>query len=532
VVVESADQLQTRLRSFASGNRTESEGLAGVAGWEAPKIAFLFTGQGSQYVGMGRALWETEPTFRKVIERCDEILHPLLGRSLRSVMHGECDEGLLDETGYTQPALFALECAIAEVWQSWGIRPTLVLGHSIGEFAAAYLAGIFTLEDGLRLVAERARLMQSLPADGAMAAVFASEARVREALHGRETELSVAAVNAIDNVVVSGSRTALRAVLEELARDSISSRLLKVSHAFHSPLMEPVSQDFEIFARAIPFSSPGIGLVSNLSGGVVRDGTMSTPDYWTRQLRESVRFMDGVRTVESAGIDVVIEIGPAPVLIGLARRTMSGDSRLWGPSLRKGRNDWQQILETLAAIHLRGVEVDWERFDSCEPRRKVTLPTYPWQRKRYWIDWGDQVLWTKSRMSSVPSGADHPILGRRWDLPASLPGAHVWESVIDLTRLKYASDHRIAGMTVLPVAVFLDLARAAGREAGLGGDTIVMEGVQLHKPLYLQNAASRTLQVSVREASTGGECAVHSREVDRPEAAWTLHMTSHLRRAV
>jgi acyl transferase domain-containing protein len=532
VVGEAAPQFQERLGAFAAGHGPGVPELSGVAGWEAPKIAFLFTGQGAQYVGMGRVLWKTEPTFRSFLERCDELLRPHLDRSLLSVMHAESDDPLLDETGYTQPALFALECAIAEVWRSWGIRPSLVLGHSIGEFAAAYVAGLFSLEDGLRLVAERGRLMQALPRDGAMAAVFADEARVREALRGREAAVSIAAVNARDNVVVSGARDAVRAVLEELARASISARPLKVSHAFHSPLMDPVQHGFETSARQIPFATPAIGLVSNLTGRVIRDNAMSRPDYWTRQLREPVRFMDGVRTLEAEGCDIALEIGPAPVLIGLGQRSVARDGTLWATSLRKGRDDWQQMLETLGSLHVRGAPVDWERFDRHEPRRKVSLPTYPWQRKRYWIDWGDRALWTEARTpgasSSASSGPEHPVLGRRWALPASLTGAHVWQSVIDATRLSYATDHRIAGMTVVPVAVFLELAVAAGQEAGLCAGQLVVEDVRLHKPLYLQET-SRTLQVSVREVANGGECAVHSREADRPETAWTLHMTSHLR---
>ncbi len=532
IVASSTDQLRARLGTFAAGAKPEAPILTGVAGWEAPKIAFLFTGQGAQYVGMGRVLWETEPTFRSVIDRCDEILQPQLGRSLRSVMHDDSAEALLDETGYTQPALFALECAISEVWRSWGIRPSLVLGHSIGELAAACVAGVFSLEDGLRLVAERARLMQALPRDGAMAAVFAGEARVRDALRGREAEVSVAAVNADDNVVVSGRRDAVRAVLDELARDSISARPLTVSHAFHSPLMDPARQAFEESARRTPFSPPTLGIVSNLTGRVVRDDAMSNAGYWARQLREPVRFLDGIRTLEAEGVDIVVEIGPAPILIGLGRRSVQGDAGLWVTSLRKGRDDGQQMLETLAALHVRGAAVDWERFGGHASRRKVSLPTYPWQRKRYWIDWGDRVLWTESRMSTASAGAEHPVLGRRWALPVSLTGQHVWESVVDTTRLTYATDHRIAGMTVLPVAVFLELALAAGREAGLGGEALVVEGVQLHKPLYLQDTSSRTLQVSVREGSQGGECAVHSRAADRPETPWTLHMTSHLRRAI
>jgi acyl transferase domain-containing protein len=466
-----------------------------------------------------------------VIDRCDEALRSSRDHSLLSVLHA-ADGTLLDQTGYTQPALYAIECALAEVWKSWGIAPHLVLGHSVGEYAAAYVAGVFSLEEGLQLIAERARLMQSLPSGGSMAAVLADEARVRPLIVGREGELSLSAVNAADSVVVSGTDVAVSALVDELARQGIEHRRLNVSHAFHSPLMAPIEEAFEARARQTRFASPRPGLVSNLTGRVVTDARALQADYWRRQLREPVRFMEGMRTLQAEGCTVFVEIGPAPVLVGLGRRCVTDGGALWAPSLRHGRDDWSQMLESLAALHVHGVEVDWEGFDRDRPRRKVRLPTYPWQRKAYWIEWGQRKPWAaESAVAASPRGGpEHALLGRPWPAPAARPGAHVWESVLDSNRLPYVDDHRIAGTTVVPVAVFLDMAMAAGHEAAIGNGNLVLEGVQLHKPLYLPPSSRRALQVSLSEEGDGAECAVHSRPVDDAGAAWTLHMTSRMRK--
>jgi microcystin synthetase protein McyG len=390
-----------RLAVRAGSNRELADGLrSGVTGGEplpgvwrghvpgsgAPEVAFLFTGQGSQYSGMGRELFETQPTFRRALERCDEILRPRLAEPLLRVIYPEPGQTTpLDDTAYTQPALFSLEYALAELWRSWGVEPTVVMGHSVGEYVAACLAGVFSLEDGLRLIAERGRLMQALPRGGEMAAVFADEARVRAALIGHERAVSIAAVNGPDNVVVSGEAGALRAVLDALRADGIKSKGLTVSHAFHSPLMDPILEAFEVEVGRVSLSSPKVGLVSNLSGALAGRGEVETPAYWRRHLREAVRFSDSMRVLAERGTSVFVEIGPGTTLLGMGRRGAEQGNLAWLASLRKGRGDWEQILESLAGLYVRGVGVDWKGFDADYPRQKVALPTYPFQRERYWM---------------------------------------------------------------------------------------------------------------------------------------------------
>jgi acyl transferase domain-containing protein/SAM-dependent methyltransferase len=381
------------LAAFAAG--AEAPGLVQgrVVGAEPPEVAFLFTGQGSLAPNAGRALFETQPTFRRAIARCDALLRPHLERPLLSVLYPDAGDGdgtdgagahLLSQAAYAQPALFALQYALAELWRSWGVAPTAVAGHSAGEYAAACVAGLFGLEDGLRLIATRGRLLQSLPPDGEMAAVFAPEDRVRAALAPYAAEVALAAVNGPESVVVSGRRGAVGEVLRGLVEAGIECRRLDIALASHSPLVEPVLDALEGAAATVAYERPQMGLVSGLTGELTSLAAAGQPGYWRRHLRQPVRFAAAMDTLYAQGHHVFVEIGPHPTLLGMARRAVAEDFGTWLPSLRQDRDAWEQMAESLGALYAAGVDPDWAGFDRDYPRRRVHLPTYPWERARYW----------------------------------------------------------------------------------------------------------------------------------------------------
>ncbi len=291
----------------------------------------------------------------------------------------------IDRTEYTQPALFAMEYALASMWMSWGVMPTAALGHSVGEYVAACIAGVFSLEDGLALVAERGRLMGALPPGGAMAAIRADEAFVDAALAPWRAELAIAALNGPGSVVVSGDGRALSALRSKLEQEGVKVTPLVVSHAFHSPLVEPMLDAFATAAGTVEYAAPLFDLVSNVTGEIA-GARMASAAYWREHVRAPVRFADGMRALAGAGCDAFLEIGPHPVLLGMGRECLPDHPGAWLPSLRRGRGDWEQLLESLAALYVRGTGVDWKGFDAGSACRRVVLPTYPFQRERCWVD--------------------------------------------------------------------------------------------------------------------------------------------------
>jgi acyl transferase domain-containing protein/acyl-CoA synthetase (AMP-forming)/AMP-acid ligase II len=443
VLADCGDELRRRLGAFAAGDPAGV--LTGRCALEPrPRIVFLFTGQGAQYAGMARRLYDTSPTFRKAMNRCAEILEGHWDEPLTKVLfESGSGESKLDETEYTQPALFAVEYALAELWRSWGIEPDALLGHSVGEYVAASLSGALGMEDALSLVAERARLMQARPKDGAMAAILEEPPAVAEFVAGHEHELAIAAINGPRAVTVSGALPAVERVLSEFQMRGVPAERLAVSHAFHSPLMDPVLDPFERIASSFDIAPLRIPVASNVTGAVMEPGFVPTASYWRRHTRSTILFSRCVEAVtrrvaaDDAGArQIFIEVGPKPTLIGLSRACVSGERAVWIPSLKEGVDEWQTLLSAAARVSLLGGPIDWHRFDGDYDRKLVTAPTYPFQRRGYWLNDGGTAaprpVTAPGALAELPAepersdgGAGGDVSLSRDDVLSAAPGARL-----------------------------------------------------------------------------------------------------------
>ena len=509
LVVDSVAGARDLLAGLAE-NRLGPGAMRGECG-DPPKTAWLFTGQGSQYPGMARELFDAEPVFADTVQRCAEAVDGMLPRPLLEVMFAtDSDAGeTLRHTSFAQPALFAVEMGLARLWQSWGIEPDVVLGHSVGQYAAACVAGVFSLEDGARLIAERGRLFGSLPEGGRMVAVFADAQKV-DRVAEEFPHISVAAYNG-PNTVLSGPGADLEEIVAKLSGDGLRCTWLDTSHAFHSELLDPVLDEFETYAKGFEFAVPYLPLVCNRTGAVLTADTPLDAQYWRRHSRQPVQFAESVRTVAALGCSVLMEIGPQPVLTNAAMQAWPESSA--APRaivcLRKDADARRQMAEAVGAAYVAGHRPDFAALHHRSHYR-LELPTYPFQRRR---------IWPKTSGATGVTGGGTAVPGILGNVKDLASGDAVYTSRWSVKSQPWLSHHVIYGTVVVPGATYAAMALAAA------GTPAQARDVFFYEPIILPEKASREVQLTLHPLDDGGGWTfqVHSRPYGDRDSEWSLN---------
>lgn len=519
VVARTRGEFANTLGSFIRNESPAGIVQGRVASTNSGRLLFVFSGQGSQWAGMGKTLLAEEPLFRAKLEEIDVLIQQHARFSLLEEISAADDRSRLGETEIAQPALFGLQVALAELFKSWGIVPDAVVGHSVGEVAAAHICGALTLEDAVRLVVLRGRIMQKATGNGKMVwAALPADSAMR-VLAGREDQVAVAAINDPTSVVLSGESDAIDKVVAGLEQREIVTRPLRVNYAFHSPQMDPLARELIGTLGQLNAKTGSISHYSTVTGALV-NGTALAPEYWGRNVRATVNLAEALRVAIGDGYRTLVEIGPHPVLLANLQQCASAqnvEARVL-PSLRRNAEERRSLLETLGALHVNGAETNWKTV-SRRRGRVVALPSYTWQKERFWVE-------PLRRTNTTGGKGIHPLLGTRFDSSIA-PGEHIWQQSLSVDAFAYLADHRVQGEVVFPGTGYVEMAIAATAAVYSAG-TVIVDEMSLHQILALAPDTERQVQIVLQKDGNGSAgIAISSRGEN--EESWTRHATIRVR---
>lgn len=519
VIGSSREELLDGLDALAEGRRSPSVRQGKRRLVNRMRVAGLFTGQGSQYAGMGKQLYAQQPAFRTALDRCDQLIDQLRGRSLLDVLE---DADALNQTEWTQPALFAVEYSLAELWRAWGIKFDALIGHSVGEYVAACVAGVFDLETAVRLICRRGELMQALPAGGSMAVLFAGASDIEPHIERFADKVSIAAVNGPANTTLAGEAKLLERIIDGFEKAGVKAQRLEVSHAFHSPLMEPMLDEFEAFASQFEFAQPKVPIASNVTGKLESDAVF-TPAYWRDHIRSAVQFAPGVADLREQKAEALLEMGPSPTLLGMARRAEPDWQPATATTLKKGTDEVLQASSALGDLYVAGVKLNLsaatggKRAEQDYKPQRCEIPGYPLERESYWFVPNNAT--TRFRDHVYGASQVTPMLGSRVPDPQGV----LFRNEVSSYLPNHTSDHVVREDVVLPGAAYIDMFLAAGREV-FAGEAIAVESLSFPRAMFLSRGP-RIVQTRVSgESETRQKVEIHSRAVDAEEGTpWDLN---------